>query len=202
MGRRLPSLRNVEDRNILALENRRLVGYIVKSMGHLFREEERDDALQVGFIALMRAAELFDEKKHVKFSTYACRTIYNSLGRWKLTSGIIKIPAWTVDTARRTEKSLADAKKAMAMRREKEISELPLHERHTAASIDAADEAALVAEKLCHLAPLDREAVVRCIMHDETMRSVAERFGKTASWANLACKRGIKQLKRMVGMPA
>ncbi len=52
-----------------------------------------DDIHQIGFIALFKACKLYDEDKNIKFSTYACRAIYNDIV-CELTrnNGLLRIP--------------------------------------------------------------------------------------------------------------
>lgn len=69
------------ERDKLIAENIRLVPYMLKRM---YRDEHiPDDAMQVGMMALIGAADKFDESRGVKFSTYACVSIKQSVWRWK-----------------------------------------------------------------------------------------------------------------------
>ena len=49
----------------------------IRSMAASFRSLETEDLCQEGLIALMRAAQTYDEKGAAKFSTYASSCIYN-----------------------------------------------------------------------------------------------------------------------------
>lgn len=49
----------------------------IRSLASSFRSLETEDLCQEGLIALMRAAQSFDENFNVKFSTYANSCIYN-----------------------------------------------------------------------------------------------------------------------------
>ncbi len=78
----LPSRRDDEGRNRLAVEHHRLVFLVV---GRFFRRHPtaarfytRDDAFADGFLGLLRACELYDDARS-RFSTYALPWIYQSL---------------------------------------------------------------------------------------------------------------------------
>lgn len=76
MGTRKESLRSIEERNAMVEANMGLVGYV---LGHYFRGNATDDNFQIGYIALMRAADLFDVSKGYKFTTYACKSIWGQI---------------------------------------------------------------------------------------------------------------------------
>lgn len=47
-----------------------------------YKHPDYDDAFQIGCMALMKSAQGFDPSRGWKFSTYAARSIWNSLSRW------------------------------------------------------------------------------------------------------------------------
>ena len=77
MKTRKPSLRSEEERNKLALDNAKLVGHVVHALWHVpaVRNMSRDDALQAGWLGLLRACELFDPSKGFRPSTYLTMSI-------------------------------------------------------------------------------------------------------------------------------
>lgn len=66
-----------EARNILIEHNLRLVAFIVNK--HYSDCREADDLISIGTIGLIRAAETFDIKKEISFSTYASTCIQNQI---------------------------------------------------------------------------------------------------------------------------
>lgn len=84
--RRKPALRDSESRNRLIEAN---VGLVHVTATRLARRHEsqvnaaggRDELVSAGLDALMRAAELFDESKGFRFSTYAVRAIETRMNR-------------------------------------------------------------------------------------------------------------------------
>ena len=64
-------------RNKLIDHNLRLVAFIVKK--HYPDSREADDLISIGIIGLIRAAETFDYKKNINFSTYAGKCINNQI---------------------------------------------------------------------------------------------------------------------------
>ena len=88
----------VEARNELAMKNSGLVGSTITRYyrrNPLARQHyPRDDASADGFLGLLRAAELFDPKRGIRFSTYASYWIMQSLGRgWDKHFHLIHKPA-------------------------------------------------------------------------------------------------------------
>jgi RNA polymerase primary sigma factor len=79
-----PSLRSVEERNELVRENIRLVYWAVKrffrgNRASLKKYYTEDDAVSDAFLGLIRASELFDPSRNVKFSAYAARWIFQKV---------------------------------------------------------------------------------------------------------------------------
>lgn len=70
----LTPVRPVAERNALALRWRHLPSAVYRRLARTREGVRRlgpDDALQAGFVGLLRAAELFDEARGFRFSTYA-----------------------------------------------------------------------------------------------------------------------------------
>jgi RNA polymerase sigma factor (sigma-70 family) len=78
---RRPSLRSVDERNRLVEANLRLVPWCVKRWFPTTDEDAFQDRVQAGNLGLIRAAELFDEGKGIKFSTYAVNWIKQAIRR-------------------------------------------------------------------------------------------------------------------------
>jgi RNA polymerase sigma factor (sigma-70 family) len=72
-----PSRRNIEERNELVLEHQRLPAWVFNKLRRRWWPVARlgfDDATQAGFLALIRAAELWQPERG-PFSTYAVTSI-------------------------------------------------------------------------------------------------------------------------------
>jgi RNA polymerase sigma factor (sigma-70 family) len=78
MAARKESLRNSEERNAIVLEHLKLVPFLIKRyLWH--REDVRhlgiDDAVQIGNLVLIRAAELWDPDRGMRFSSYVGKSL-------------------------------------------------------------------------------------------------------------------------------
>lgn len=84
MSKTKPAVRSREERDELVLKNVRLVSYIATLLCKKFTTVSAlgmDDVMQMGYIQLIRAAELWEEGKGSNFSTYACRAMQNTICR-------------------------------------------------------------------------------------------------------------------------
>ena len=74
--------RSIAARDALILANVRLVGHLYKRLAaryHSVRKLSMDEACQVGYLSLIRAAELWDDKFGVGFGAYAGRGIVRAI---------------------------------------------------------------------------------------------------------------------------
>jgi len=85
----------------LVLENVALVGHFVGKF-MTFSNLSRDDLFQAGLEGLVRAAQMFDPNRNIKFSSYALVAIQNSI--WSL----VDIAAYQVKVTYRTAMKIAD----------------------------------------------------------------------------------------------
>lgn len=78
-----PSVRSIEERNALVEQWSNLPAFVVSRLKHIptMRKWDLDDAISVGFLGLLRAAELWDPKRNIQFSTYAFWAIRNRVVR-------------------------------------------------------------------------------------------------------------------------
>src|SRR6185503_3970943 len=88
---RRPARRSVEDRNAIVAANLGLAKAVVNRY-FAWYPGQMDDCIQQAYLALMRAAELFDPTKGFAFSTYACRCILMELTRFVRSNTLVKIP--------------------------------------------------------------------------------------------------------------
>ncbi len=66
-----------------------------------------DDCVQEGYLALLRAAELFDTTYGVHFRTYAARRIHAAIARWQdNATQIIRLPVHVLEAQRRASRIL------------------------------------------------------------------------------------------------
>lgn len=93
------SLRSLEERNALVVANLRLVGWVLRQRFQRKTPgcDDDDDLFQVGCIALMRAAELYDPEAlgghGRKFSSYAVPAIHRAMTAHLLhTDSLVAIP--------------------------------------------------------------------------------------------------------------
>lgn len=72
-----PSVRSIEERDLLIQKYYRLPQHIVNQLWRVPSVQRlgHDDAIQIGFLHLTRAAELWEEDRGVLFKTYAYRAI-------------------------------------------------------------------------------------------------------------------------------
>ena len=98
-----PSLRTVEERNALVMANTGIVGHVIKRLSEADRKllGGWDDCFQLGVIALMRAAELYNPDRistarkpglKASFGTYAHTAVSNYLSRAITQSGLVRVP--------------------------------------------------------------------------------------------------------------
>lgn len=80
-----PAVRSREECDILVESNLKLITHmakkVLKRIPSLRYIMDIDDLTQEGYFTLLRAAELWEEGRGVKFSTYACQSIFNGLSR-------------------------------------------------------------------------------------------------------------------------
>lgn len=91
---RHPDKRSRAERDALVEQWLGLPTFVAKRLDNLLkaRHFDREDAKQIGMIALIRSAELYDESHGYKFVTYATNAIYNTMMREVLrTCDIVRV---------------------------------------------------------------------------------------------------------------
>ena len=71
-----------ELRNMIAMRNIGLIGYVMKQYGFKEDDVNAEDLWQEGFLGLCSAIDHFDYKKGYRFSTYACYWIRQAIQRY------------------------------------------------------------------------------------------------------------------------
>lgn len=95
MSRRKPSLRGDAERNALVVANLGLVGHVLRLMARRYgMPEAADDAdlYQSGVLGLMRAAEIYEAGRGVRFGTFACRVIFDRVMKGLRRTEFIWVP--------------------------------------------------------------------------------------------------------------
>lgn len=89
------TLRDTEARNELVVQWSGLPRFVAKKYRGILRARgiDQDDAEQVGHVALLRAAEIWDESRGVRFATYAVWSIRHRVELLIRTDGLIHVPA-------------------------------------------------------------------------------------------------------------
>lgn len=95
-SRKWPSRRSLSERNALVMQWEGLPHFVAVGMWRTkrVRNMDFDDAVQAGFLGLIRAAELFDESKGVKFVTYACHCCRRAITKADHDVRAIRVPEY------------------------------------------------------------------------------------------------------------
>src|SRR6185295_16244465 len=80
-GCRSPTLRVGAERDALVMQWQHLPAWAAKKLWRLeaVKRFGFKDAVQAGFLGLIRAAEIWDRARGIKFKTYASRAILNTI---------------------------------------------------------------------------------------------------------------------------
>ncbi len=119
-ARPLLTVRAIHARNKLVLQWKFLPLYVYKRICQLpdVRNLPPDDVTQAGFVALMRAAELYDPSRKVKFVTYATRSLRTAMLFACRQDRTIHVPDYLFEThgrgmeKKRLKKHVEEAKRA------------------------------------------------------------------------------------------
>lgn len=116
-----PPLRGVAERNALAMTAYHLVRHVVRRLLHDYPAVRRlgeGEAESVGYVTLLRAAEIYDERRGVRFCTYAYRSIRRQVLRASIEGnhGAIRIPGHCFLQGGVSERAVANARRALQCR--------------------------------------------------------------------------------------
>lgn len=156
-GPTVASRRTREERDKLVLQFRDLVGFVVKrlwrGMAVLRSAGTFEDAIQAGSIGLIRAAELWDDTRNVKFITYAFYAIRNAVVNHATAAGLIRVPVAIALGKVKEHQYLAEAQAALHLKQLANETEQPDRRKEYA---DCAEEMAQVNEAMLKLPVRDR----------------------------------------------
>ena len=150
------------------------------------------DAISDGYLALLSAAEQWDETRGVGFVTYATHAIYRRIqGDNKSRLGAVRVPncAWR-------SKYKQDAIKARGILSlvYADWSEIPAREEEEPAEIpDRVREALSVAMK--QLTPQERGVIVDHFYNGKPLSELAANNGNTRAWYSLLKIRALQKLR-------
>jgi RNA polymerase sigma factor (sigma-70 family) len=160
-----------------------------------------DDAVQAGFLGLLRAAELWDDSRGVLFLTYAYQSVKMSILKAALGDGLIVVPLW-VFLREGGKRHLAAVRRAQHY-----FSLYDQNERHgfqweppdRRDRIDYCDYLTVL-EALGRLEPLEQDVIRWCVMDGETLSCVGRRLGVSKEWVRQIRERGLARLRRKLGV--
>lgn len=130
----------------LVMENRGLVGCVVKRFENRLINVEREDLFQIGMIGLMKAIERFDLSMDVCFSTYAVPLVMGEIRRFLRDDGAIKVSRSLKETGSRLRRLQDELEKQLG--RAVSFEELQEHSGLPAETITLAMEAGAQIESL------------------------------------------------------
>lgn len=175
----LKSLRSKEDRDKIVQQWLGLPGYTInRKLGWLRKHIHRygfDDANNVGVLTLIRAAELWDPSRGIKFNTYAINAIYHKIRDVVTDSGtVIHIPHDVFGRARRGE--TLDKKFKIAACRAKKVVQLEEGAMLLPAPVDqqatSQESSPLLAEALAALGSRERLVIQLRYYQKLTLRQI------------------------------
>lgn len=160
-----------------------------------------EDCAQVGFIALLRAADLFDPSKEIKFITYATmairRGIRNEAGRVGL---MIHVPEYMQRKLHKEpDKSHRqnDARQALAVCLV-ERDKLALTPDREHWELDHEELASVQSAMRHHLAPQTRRWITDFVMRRRKLREIAAEAGYSHQAVQQRVNYGLRVLRRVL----
>jgi RNA polymerase sigma factor (sigma-70 family) len=186
MANRHKSLRSRKARNKLVEQWQFLPGHVwTKSKDNpSLSRLGRDDAVQAGMLGLIRAAEIWDETKGVKFVTYAYRAVLDRMLKASRQNRVVHVPddmlcGTSAHRARYFALYLTDAaRRCRQLPDDYDRADLPLPDTHAHDDLHAA---------LDRLDPRERECLLLLFFEGLLLREVGERWG--------LCKERVRQIK-------
>lgn len=166
-----------------------------------------DDAIQAGFLGLMRAARKYDPAKGVAFSTYAAYWIRQGIGRHFENNHMVHVPVHVQRNTRpepaakwgRMLREEMGARAAAAMVRPESIQATGREPAapDPAREVERDDVIARVRAAVSALPPREAE-VVRRRMDGETIKAIGEAMGLTPDGAKRVGRKAHARLREML----
>lgn len=99
-------MKSIEERNRLVEENMRLVPFMIRKMYPYCADWNRfEDLYSEGYLALVKAATLYDPERGEKFSSYACKAIFRRANRQKMqTEYVVHVPVYKAEEIGKDER--------------------------------------------------------------------------------------------------
>lgn len=179
---------------------------VVLSVATRERRIEFDDAIQEGYIGLLRATKTYDPTKGTKFSTYALWWVRHTINRTAVnTCQMVRTPAYLVTRdLDNDEKTINRDRAKIAMRRHASlnVSGLLLKKREAEVSrgcessvehIMALREALEVAKELPEL---QGEVIRRRLWEDQTLQQIADDLGFTREWSRQLFEAALNTIRK------
>ena len=193
-----PAVRSVEERNILAVRNWGLIG---KALGVVMSRHpelnltigEQEEARAAGVLGLMRACDLWEEKKS-KFSTYAMPAIMNHITRWCFRD------RWTITyPEKRKVRKFRRLTRRSLPSQEKEDSCDVLQVFDPEPKIDKDDEEERLRRAISHLPAELLEAVHLKFWLGWPYKTMSDYLGITVEGTRQRTRTALAMLKKMLG---
>ncbi len=190
------SLRSIEERDALVKQWNGLPMYVWAKMKHIstVRRFGRDDAVAVGFLTLIRAAELWDSERGVKFNTYAISSIMKEVGKAANDSHLIHVPEY-VFRSNAPDKHKHDGERARAV-----VPLPPTFCKESPAPESDAERAREAYSLLGELYSRDAHVIRRCVMQKAKLKEVSLELHVSKERVRQYRLRGIKKLKELMGV--
>jgi RNA polymerase primary sigma factor/RNA polymerase sigma factor len=199
-----PSRRSLEERNRLVEANLGLVGHMVAKA--LKRDPVKlaaigEDLASVGYFALIRAAELFDETRGVKFSSYACFAIERRIRLSFKLDRPIRLPCHLEgeELARAIKRSYVGPLWSNPYAEHDDQHDPPAPPGpEPFAEEEQKKRQARLEGLLAQLGQRYRTVIVRRFWEGRTLREVAAELGITKEWARQIEARALTKLRAMM----
>ena len=151
--------------------------------------EDLEDALQEGFLGLMRAAELWEPARGTKFGTYAFTAVQNRIIRYFRSVGLIRIPdhLWKDGPGQRPRR-LGDDRFLL------DIAD------DSADPAAVSDQALLLEQALAVLTTAERRLLERHYIKGETFASMGSRWGVTRQRIEQKVKAVLRKVRAELGV--
>jgi RNA polymerase sigma factor (sigma-70 family) len=183
----------------LVLKFTNLPAYVVKRLrvNPAVARLEYKDAVQVGFLGLLRAAELWDDRRGTAFMSYAFASIRSEVMQAALSDGLIRIPSWVYrrrgNGNSRGRYSPAFHSISIHEREDERGSTWELADRRGRFDREDSPDAL---DALRKLKPVEQDVIRRCVMDGEKLAAVGRGLGVSRERVRQIRERGLARLRR------